>query len=168
LPFHSAFSAFEIGQPARDHVVAVFVPRDGRELDVLDWIPLSIGEGWRDKDAVTGLLLLNRLLGAVTIFGGNSVAAAICLCGLLSVGWSVGLLSVGWSVGLLLVGWLVGDAEAFANRQLVGRSVGVALCTVASWLLLLYPTAKCLGFGHSEHCGFLHRFSPYFPRCAAA
>jgi hypothetical protein len=36
-------------------------------------------------------------------------------------------------------------------------------CTVAAWLLLLYPTAKCLGLGHSEHCGFSHGFSPYFP-----
>jgi hypothetical protein len=89
---------------------------------------------------------------ACLIFGGDGVAAAICLCGLLSVGQR-----------LLSVGRLVGDAEAFGNSRSVGWSVGDARCTVAFWLLLLYPTVKCLGLGHSEHCGYLHGFSPYFP-----
>jgi hypothetical protein len=87
-----------------------------------------------------GLLLSNRSLGAVTIFGGDGVFAAIGLCGLLSVCW------------LLLA---AGDAEAFVGWLLsVCRLllvVGDACCTVAFWLLLLYPTARCLGLGHSEH-----------------
>jgi hypothetical protein len=101
------------------------------------------------KMLLPGLLLSNRLLGAVIIFGPDGVAAAICLCGLLSVSW------------LLLA---VGDAEAFCNCRLVGQPVGDARCTVAFWLLLLlYPTAKCLGLGHSEHCRFSHGLSQYFP-----
>jgi hypothetical protein len=88
----------------------------------------------------------------VTIFGGNGVAAAICLCGLLLI------------CRLLLA---AGDAEAFVDGLLLVfqllLAVGDACCTVAFWLLLLYPTARCLGLGHSEHSQFLQGFSLYLP-----
>jgi hypothetical protein len=106
----------------------------------------TIATGGEMKMLLPGLLLSIRLLGAVTIFRGNGVAAAICLWGLLSVGLSVG------------------NVEAFGNARSVGWSVGDARCTVTFWLLLLYPTAKWLGLGHSEHCGFSHGFSPYLPQ----
>jgi hypothetical protein len=72
-----------------------------------------------------GLLLLNRLLGAVAIFGGDGVAAVICLCGLLSV------------CRLLLA---AGDAEGFGYR----RSVGCCRLSAAAG-----------GWGRLLHCCFL-------------
>jgi hypothetical protein len=75
--------------------------------------------------------LSNRLLGAVTILGGEGVVAAICLLTLLVE--AVVQLSLG--VTLLIKGDVL--LLSFSAR-----------CIVASWLLLLYATAMCLGLGH--------------------
>jgi hypothetical protein len=49
----------QVCQLARDHVVAIVVPSwlfNGRKRAVVDWIPLCGPDGWREKDAVTGLV----------------------------------------------------------------------------------------------------------------
>jgi hypothetical protein len=124
-----------------------------------------------------GLLLLNRLLGAVTTFGG--VAAAICLGGLLSAAggdelrssicWLVCLLhfSICWSVCLLLLL----NADGSSNKLRSSNCLSVCLPPlkrVASCLLLLKLTAMCFGLGHSGHLWFSHAFPRISLPCVAA
>jgi hypothetical protein len=85
--------------------------------------------GGRDEDVFAGLVIVKQVAGSCDDFGGG--AAAICL------GW---LLSA------------AGGDEMFDNRCSVCWSVYwlLSVCllsrrTVLSWLLLLYPTAMCLG-----------------------
>jgi hypothetical protein len=109
-----------------------------------------------------GLLLLNSSLGAVTTLGG--INAAICLGGLLSAAGGDELRS---SNCWLLLPRLLLAAAGGGGYELRSSTCWLvcplplkrASCTgsskrVASCLLLLKPTAKCLGLGHSGHCGF--------------
>jgi hypothetical protein len=102
---------------------------------------------------LAGMLLSNSLLGAATILGG--VNAAICLGRLLSAAAgdefcsSILLLAVDHSS----IPQLAADEAGDELRSSFCCSLVclLPLKIVASCLLLLKPTAMCLGFGHSEH-----------------
>jgi hypothetical protein len=92
---------------------------------------------------LAGLLLSNSLLGAATTLGG--INAAICLGGLLSAAGGDELRS---SILLLAADGVGNKLRSSSCCSLVCLP---PLKIIASCLLLLNPTAMCLGFGHYEH-----------------
>jgi hypothetical protein len=72
------------------------------------------------------------------------------------------------SADVAAAGLLRRRLRAFGNRRSVGLSVGDTCCTVAFWLLLLYPTAKCLGWGTLSIEGSRTASPRTSPHCAAA
>jgi hypothetical protein len=146
LPFE------QLVQAAGDHVREVLVVNWRVELAVLDRIPLLIlGMCGEMKMFPPGLLQLNRLLGAVTTFGGvaaavclgvttfGGVAAAICLGGLLAAALGCRLVAAPSFLFLLLWLAVAGQRASFFSSSCGCVNMALTVSAVSraflSWTL---------------------------------